>query len=749
MSGLDRDAAAAFLDATLGNEKGFAALAFGREGYFNERARYAHKEWTEASYAWPTKRGRLLDDVARELVSGKRVDVYVSPYVRATKRRSKGDAVSRRLLHADRDGLEPLDLWEGLLAMLPGAFVVDSGSPGHVHIYLPVTRDLDLAAHELLCRGLAAKLGRTDSKFSDNDLLRLPGTVNFKHDPPRPVRWLRKPGPGAQPTVAYLESVLDVDLAAAPPPSPNGRGPATAAAPVVEVDDEERLPSRVREALKVVTGDRSEDTFRVVAACYSAGLTLADTRGVIILRDDLRGRLAGRHDDDVLTCWLRAIDSRQVVYTDLSDLVGSPQPPVAAKEETTPLPARDPAIAHGLVGEVVAALDPYTEADRIGVLVSLLAGLGVIIGPSPHIRIGATRHPLLTSPLLFGPTSTGRKGDATNTAKALLQAAALDCAEIVVTGLSSGEGLIERIRDPDDDDDDERRKKPGGWNGTADKRLWVIEPEFSSVMARAKRDGNTLAGVLRQAWDGDRLSVLNKTMVRASASHVAVLGHITPREFRLRLAEGDLAGGTYNRFLPVYVERSKRLPLPDGMPSAEATRLADRLRQAIAAARKLTAVSLGEDAARLWSDELYDEFSGVDDDEAAWVEFTRRAAPYCLRIAALYAVLDGRRRVTSPDLTAAAALVRYSVGSARYVLARARRDPRLDRIKRALDEGNRDGLTKTEIHGLFSRNLPGAVLEELLAQVLSDPHYEMVQIATGGRPVTRYRRTTDGNGGTA
>ncbi len=180
MTAFDRAAAATFLNATLGDAEGFAALAFGHEGYFNERGRYSHKEWTETSYAWPSEGERLLDDVARELLSGQRVDVYVCPYVRATGQRKKGEAVSRRLIHADRDGTEPLG--EDLLTEL-GVSAVDSGSPGHEHVYLSLADDLDPAPHELLCRALAAKVGQADPKFSDNDVLRLPGAWNFKHDP--------------------------------------------------------------------------------------------------------------------------------------------------------------------------------------------------------------------------------------------------------------------------------------------------------------------------------------------------------------------------------------------------------------------------------------------------------------------------------------------------------------------------------------------------------------------------------------
>jgi Protein of unknown function (DUF3987) len=411
------------------------------------------------------------------------------------------------------------------------------------------------------------------------------------------------------------------------------------------------------------------------------------------------------------------------------------------RPEPDGMPVRDPAMFYGLLGDIVTTADPTTEGDKVGVLVSLLAGVGVAIGAGPHIMVGNSPHPLLVSPLLFGSTGSGRKGEATSTAKLFLEAADQSFTEFTVTGLSSGEGLIERIKDPvDNGDDGDKRRRRNDWPGTTDKRLLVIEPEFTTTMARARREGSTLAGVIRQCFDGGKLSVLNKAMVTASSSHVAIIGHVTPREFRIRMAESELAGGTYNRFLPVYVERSKRLPLPEGVSTGDVTRLADQLRRAIAGARRVPVLRLGDDARHVWSDGLYDELSGADDDDHAWTEFTRRAAPYCLRIGALYAVLDGRRHVTADDLHAAAALVRYAIDSARYVLGATSRDPRIDRIRRALDEADIDGLTRTDVSKLFSRHLTAGVLDELLAQVLTDDHYRVEETATGGRPVRRYYR---------
>jgi hypothetical protein len=386
----------------------------------------------------------------------------------------------------------------------------------------------------------------------------------------------------------------------------------------------------------------------------------------------------------------------------------------------------------GLLGELTLAADPTTEADPAGVLASLMAAAGVAIGPSPHVKVGNTRHPLLVWPLLFGRTGSGRKGEATETAELFVRAAVYDWAEISATGLSSGEGLIERIRDPQDAEDS---------GGGMDKRLCVLETEFSTVLARTKRESSTLGSVLRQAWDARTLSVMNRDAYRASMPHIAIIGHIPPKEFRMRLAESDMVGGSYNRFLPVYVERSKRLPIPLGLPEPILNAEAARLHKAITAARDFGRVQLGDKATALWSGDLYDELTASDDDDHAWTEFTRRAAPYCLRIAALHAVLDGTVIIAASHLQAAAALVRYSIGTAVYVLDKQMRDPKLDRIRRAIDPAREAGLSRTEISGLFSRNVTKEQLDELLSTLTSTGQYEAFSAATGGRPALRYRST--------
>ena len=126
--------------------------------------------------------------------------------------------------------------------------------------------------------------------------------------------------------------------------------------------------------------------------------------------------------------------------------------------------------------------------------------------------------------------------------------------------------------------------------------------------------------------------------------------------------------------------------------------------------------------------------------DLAWSEFTRRAAPYCLRIAGLSAALDSRALIGKDDLIAASAQVRYSVASARYVLGGVRLNPREDRIVRAIDAAGQAGVTRTAISALFSRKLAANVLDALLAGLTETGGYEVIRTETGGRPVETYRK---------
>lgn len=148
---------------------------------------------------------------------------------------------------------------------------------------------------------------------------------------------------------------------------------------------------------------------------------------------------------------------------------------------------------------------------------------------------------------------------------------------------------------------------------------------------------------------------------------------------------------------------------------------------------------MGAEASAYWTEYLYQDLT-VGDEDHAWSEFAQRAAPYARRISALYAALDGRSVVSLANLTAAAALVHYSIESAKYVLDNTFRDPRVDKIQRAIDESPESRMSRSQVSDLFGRNLAADRLDELLKVLLTGGTFEMVEVETPGRTAQTYKR---------
>ncbi|MCC8247409.1 DUF3987 domain-containing protein [Saccharothrix luteola] len=276
-------------------------------------------------------------------------------------------------------------------------------------------------------------------------------------------------------------------------------------------------------------------------------------------------------------------------------------------------------------------------------------------------------------------------GTATNAALALFGAAdPYFRAENVHSGLSSGEGLAAAFATDDATGAGEAAGKSGKSPRLlpeGDCRLLALETEWASVMARMKREGNTLGALLRQAWEGGNLSTLNVTARMAARSHLGIVAHITPKEFSAKVSAADLAGGTYNRFLPVAVAQSKHFPTdPDPALMEE---LAASLSARLTRAGGFDALGFTPAAHVAWQ-RLQVEFNGHLGADGPVEEFISRAAANCVRIAALYAALDRTDHITPDHMTAAAALVRYSIDSARAIVDNATNDKAtaLDQVHR-------------------------------------------------------------------
>jgi hypothetical protein len=365
----------------------------------------------------------------------------------------------------------------------------------------------------------------------------------------------------------------------------------------------------------------------------------------------------------------------------------------------------------GLPGEIVRMIEPHTESDPAGLLLSVLAFFGNCVGHGPHYLVENTRHGPNLFVLKVGDSAKARKGTGEDRAFFLFRNTDEEwTGRRIHTGLSSGEGVIWEVRDPI-----VRLVRDGkGANavmveetvdaGVADKRLLVIESEFSGALHAMQRDGNLLSRVLRDAWDKGNLATMTKNSpARATGACISIIGHITAAELRECLDRTEMANGFANRFIFACVRRSKFLPFGGNLLEGDAIAMGHRLRQAAQVAREIGQIRMSPEAANAWR-QIYRELSG--DRPSLLGSLTARAEAQVVRLAMIYALFAGRPQIELDHLIAAVAVEEFSRKSVEYIFGDSLGDPIADTILSALKSAGASGLTRTEITNLFSRNVP-------------------------------------------
>jgi hypothetical protein len=367
----------------------------------------------------------------------------------------------------------------------------------------------------------------------------------------------------------------------------------------------------------------------------------------------------------------------------------------------------------GLLGKIVTAASMCSEAHPAAIAGQFLVGFGNALGRAPHLYVGETRHSLQEFCIIVGPTGTGRKGDAWNVARTLLAAADPEWADNCLSnGLSSGEGLIHHVRDAVEERDRKTGEPITVDAGVADKRLLVVEPEFSQPLKVARREGNVLSDVLMNMWDGAHvLRTLTKhSPTRATDAHVGVIGHTTPAVLRTHLADLDIEDGFANRFLFLLVNRVRELPSPPRLPDAVREALAEQTATALRSGRAPTCLRRTAAAERHWH-EIYTALTAARPGLCG--ALLARAAAHVTRLSALFAVLAGSPTVDVPHLVAALAWWDYAVASVETIFAGRTGNADADRIKAAMLPG--EELTRSTItQKIFANHITAGRLTEAL-----------------------------------
>ena len=368
----------------------------------------------------------------------------------------------------------------------------------------------------------------------------------------------------------------------------------------------------------------------------------------------------------------------------------------------------------GILGEFVRLATRDSEADPAAVCATALVRFcaevyGHVPGKGPHIYVGETVHAPRLFAVICGNSSKAQKGTSRHPVTKLFGREYCHLADLREWGLplsaresggplSTGEGLAFHVRDESDEERERRqRQNPNeSIRGKGDKRLIIQDEEFASGLACTKREGNTLSMGIRSFWDNGDYSPLTKNNpVTVRGAHINIITHITMQELAVCLGDVQAFNGFGNRFLWICARRSKLVALPSRMPEAELAPLQREMWRLVGEAQKRGAVTMNASTVELW-ESLYPEISKEHTGLAGSI--INRAEAQTMRLALVYALLDGQGVIGIPHLQSALALWQYAQDSALYIFGDRAADPLEEKVLNALKQGP---LTATELSRVF------------------------------------------------
>lgn len=656
-------------------------------------------------------------------------EVYFCAHLLTGPKRIKENSGPVHTLWGDLDGCE---VPNG--TRKPTAVV--QSSPGRYHAYWRLSDPIPPTRAEQLNKRLAAEIDADPSGFDLTQLLRVPGTTNHKYGD----GW-RVALAGISKDRSYSAAMLDEQLPKDPAPTP-------APDPAPNPDGETEPPVVLSgAALKVWRGDkpkrkddgtvdRSASLMLIGRALYDAGATSTTIVAALRERDEtlsyrkyVGNRDGGKREyERILAKLAEAGRSRRVDV-----IVGG----TGAKATKPTWPVMEKEAYRGMFGRIVDTVMPHTEGDPVAVLTNAIVTVGSAIGRGPYMQIGATKHRTNLFIGHIGATAKGRKGSAWNPIKDIISAADSAWADNrILSGLSSGEGLISEVRDPVQIPDKDGIMKVVD-HGVSDKRLLVMEGELSQALKVMKREGNTLSPVMRNAWDGETLRTMVKNSPsRATDPHISVAGHITTSELTRHLTETEMANGLANRFQWFLVKRSKSLPFGGEWNTADLAPITKKLAGILKFANQPLRMQWGDDAKKPWRDAyevLTDERAGM------FGAITARAEAQTLRLAMIYALADYSHEIRRTHIESALAVWEYAEASALYIFGRTTGDPDADKVLSAL-EGVEDGMTRNEVREYFGRNKGAAELDRIREVLKTEGRIKVTRNSegVGKKPTERW-----------
>jgi hypothetical protein len=179
------------------------------------------------------------------------------------------------------------------------------------------------------------------------------------------------------------------------------------------------------------------------------------------------------------------------------------------------------------------------------------------------------------------------------------------------------------------------------------------------------------------------------------------------------------------------VRRSKELPFGGSLDHSVTLKFGEQLRERIASAQTIGRVEMTKAAREQWA-AVYSKLSAAQPGLLGAV--VARGEAQVVRLALIYALLDGSGQIDVPHLEAALAIWEYCEPSAAFVFGDLLGDPVADEIARALQHAGAQGMTRTAVRDLFGRNRSGDRISAGLALLATRGRARMETRRTSGHP---------------
>lgn len=424
-------------------------------------------------------------------------------------------------------------------------------------------------------------------------------------------------------------------------------------------------------------------------------------------------------------------------------------------EYVLPRPDLHETALHGMLGRMAEAACANSEAVPASVAIHILARFAATLGRTAYIEIGDHRRHLRMFSLIVGPTAKGRKGTSSEMPNRLFEMVERNICRYgplpleKLTALSTGEGLIQKVRDPYSwTNGDKEHNDPG----VMDKRLLCDISEFAGVLAQGRREGATLSTVLRDAFDGVPLTTPSATAFRrATDTHVCVVGSVPETEIVKSLNDTEKTNGFANRFPMFYSTRTKIVPSPKPTDPMLMEQFAQHVSTALWEASSVGLVEMDDDAQSLWETALYAQIEDKTYPELIGSLLGRRSL-HTMIFAALLALLDRQKKIGADHLLAADAWMEYWEQTVLFVFSTAETNEKAikdkslqDALVKAIDElggvkVSHTALAKKATNNYQSRTLKAIDVKNAMAalQRESPPRIHTMSVTTTGAPANYY-----------